>query len=346
LAEQLNRVDYLVPLIASQWSFRHVRAEHRIALLLGEQLEQIGEARNDVPQQLLGRLLHGCSHLFLGEFATAHATLERSLGLADPAHRPIEGLPFEPYATLLANLGRTLAYSGYIDRARSRMDKALSEVRQSQRAHTLAHILNFATLLDWLTHSPLAHLDELFAIANEHGFPFFSCWVKAYRGQSLVVDGQAEEGLSLLTHGFAELRTSGAFCGIPMVLTWLAEAYTMLGRREEGLECLAEALRTVEATDERLNEAELLYRVRGDLLNAAGEHGGAEQYYRKAIATAERQGAKLFQLRASTSLAKLWRDQGKRQEVIDLLGPIYQWFTEGFEARDLKDAKALLDGMR
>jgi tetratricopeptide (TPR) repeat protein len=191
LAEQLNRVDYLVPLIASQWSFRHVRAEHRIALLLGEQLEQIGEARNDVPQQLLGRLLHGCSHLFLGEFATAHATLERSLGLADPAHRPIEGLPFEPYATLLANLGRTLAYSGYIDRARSRMDKALSEVRQSQRAHTLAHILNFATLLDWLTHSPLAHLDELFAIANEHGFPFFSCWVKAYRGQSLVVDGQA-----------------------------------------------------------------------------------------------------------------------------------------------------------
>jgi predicted ATPase len=102
----------------------------------------------------------------------------------------------------------------------------------------------------------------------------------------------------------------------------------------------------VEATDERLTEAELLYRVRGDLLNAAGEHGGAEQYYRKAIATAERQGAKLFQLRASTSLAKLWRDQGKRQEVIDLLGPIYQWFTEGFEARDLKDAKALLDGMR
>ena len=81
----------------------------------------------------------------------------------------------------------------------------------------------------------------------------------------------------------------------------------------------------------------------GDLLNAAGDQSGAEQHYRQAIAVAERQSAKLFQLRASTSLARLWRDQGKRAEARDLLGPIYNWFTEGFDAPDLKDAKALLD---
>ena len=81
----------------------------------------------------------------------------------------------------------------------------------------------------------------------------------------------------------------------------------------------------------------------GDLLNAAGNQPGAEQHYRQAIAVAERQSAKLFQLRASTSLARLWRDQGKRAEARDLLGPIYSWFTEGFDAPDLKDAKALLD---
>ena len=107
--------------------------------------------------------------------------------------------------------------------------------------------------------------------------------------------------------------------------------------------CLAEAARIIETTDERVGEAELLHRVRGDLLNAAGDRSAAEQHYRQAIAVAERQSAKLLQLRASASLARLWRDQGKRAEARDLLGPIYNWFTEGFDAPDLKDAKALLD---
>ena len=81
----------------------------------------------------------------------------------------------------------------------------------------------------------------------------------------------------------------------------------------------------------------------GDLLNAAGDRSGAERHYLQAIAVAERQSAKLFQLRASVSLARLWRDQGKRPEARDLVGPIYNWFTEGFDAPDLKDARALLD---
>ena len=92
-----------------------------------------------------------------------------------------------------------------------------------------------------------------------------------------------------------------------------------------------------------INEAEFRYRVPGDLLKASGDQSGAERHYRQAIAVAERQSAKLFQLRASVSLARLWRDQGKRVEAHDLLGPIYNWFTEGFDAPDLKDAKALLD---
>jgi predicted ATPase len=86
-----------------------------------------------------------------------------------------------------------------------------------------------------------------------------------------------------------------------------------------------------------------LHRIRGDLLNATSDRAAAEHDYRQAIAVAERQSAKLFQLRASASLARLWRDQGKRADARDLLGPIYNWFTEGFDAPDLKDAKALLE---
>jgi predicted ATPase len=131
--------------------------------------------------------------------------------------------------------------------------------------------------------------------------------------------------------------------GLPRLLASLANVSATLGQPAEAWNYLAEAARLVEATDERMYEAEVLYRVPGDLLNAAGDRSGAEQHYHQAIAVAERQSARLFQLRASTSLARLWHDQGKRVEAHDLLAPIYGWFTEGFDAPDLKEAKALLD---
>jgi predicted ATPase len=158
-----------------------------------------------------------------------------------------------------------------------------------------------------------------------------------------VLLGQAQEGLVLLTQGQAVLGATGSVLSRALLLTWLAEAYTMLGQPAQERNYLAEAAQIVETTGERYLEAELLHRVPGDLLNAAGDQSTAEQHYRQAIAVAERQSAKLFQLRASVSLARLWRDQGKRVEACDLLAPIYDWFTEGFDAPDLRDAKALLD---
>jgi predicted ATPase len=105
---------------------------------------------------------------------------------------------------------------------------------------------------------------------------------------------------------------------------------------------LAEAGEIIEATDERHHEAEV-YRLQGDLMNAAGDRQAAERSYHRAIAAAERQNAKGLEIRAATSLARLWRDQGKRTEARDLLAPIYGWFTEGFDTPVLQDAKALLD---
>ena len=122
---------------------------------------------------------------------------------------------------------------------------------------------------------------------------------------------------------------------------WLAEAYATLGQPVEGLNCLVEAARIIESTEERVHEVEL-HRLRGDLLNITGDRSAAERSCRQAIAVAEHQSAKLLQLRASTSLAHLWRDQGKRDEARELLAPVYGWFTEGFDTRDLKEAKALL----
>jgi tetratricopeptide (TPR) repeat protein len=346
LAEQLDQPVYLVPLIVGQCSFHTARAEHRLALPLGKQLEKIGGLRNDATAQLLGRLFHGITRFFLGEFVAARALLEQCMGLADPSHRIKAGLSFDPYARMLAYLALTLTYLGHIDQGRLRMDEALSESRRLRHIHTLAITLFFANWLDWLTGSPdEVHLAEGMALTTEHGFRFYSGFALAFRGRSLIALMQAQEGVALLRQGLAELRSSGGVVSTPMVLTWLAEAHAMLGQPAEERDCLSEAARIVETTDERVSEAELLYRVPGDLLNAAGNRPAAGRHYLQAITVAERQSAKLFQLRASTSLARLWRDQGKRTEAHNLLGPIYHWFTEGFDAPDLKDARALLDEM-
>jgi predicted ATPase len=122
----------------------------------------------------------------------------------------------------------------------------------------------------------------------------------------------------------------------------LAEAYAKLGQPIEGLNYLAEAAQIIETTEERVGEAEL-HRLRGDLLNAMGDRAATERDYHQALEFAKRQSAKLWELRAATSLARLWRDQGKRTEARDLLAPVYRWFTEGFDAPVLKQAKALLD---
>jgi predicted ATPase len=187
------------------------------------------------------------------------------------------------------------------------------------------------------------HGEEFLTLSSENDFPFYLGWARAFQGQALTTVGQAEEGLAQLRQGLAEVRATVGAVSMPMLLTFLAEAYAAVGQRGEEQNCLAEAARIIETTDERVSEPELLHRVPGDLLNAAGDLSGAEQHYRQAIAVAERQSAKFFQLRASTSLARLWRDQGKRREARDLLCPIYNWFTEGFDAADLKDAKALLE---
>jgi tetratricopeptide (TPR) repeat protein len=245
---------------------------------------------------------------------------------------------------MLAYLALTLAHLGYIDQALSRMDQALLEaspVQQRQCAGRPAPLRQLGRLAHRRTRHPRRGSP---GPATGHGFPFFHGFVLAQRGRSLIVFGQAKEGFILLTQGLAHVRATGSILSTPMLLTWLAETCALLGQPAGALNSLAEAARVVETTEERIYEAEL-HRVRGDLLSASGDRSAAERHYRQAIAVAERQSAKLFQLRASTSLARLFRDQGKRLDARDLLGPIYDWFTEGFDAPDLKDAKALLDDL-
>jgi predicted ATPase len=158
----------------------------------------------------------------------------------------------------------------------------------------------------------------------------------------LTALGQAQDGLAVLARGLSVLRAAGAVVHTPRALCFLAEAHAKVGHLQEAQKCLVEALQLIETTQERSGEVEL-HRLRGDMMNARGDQAAAEQNYHRALAVAERQSAKTFGLRAATSLARLWRDQGKCTEAHDLLAPVYGWFTEGFDTPVLRDARALID---
>ena len=152
------------------------------------------------------------------------------------------------------------------------------------------------------------------------------------------------EGISLLRRGSAAYRATGAGMWMPHYTALMAEAHEIAGQLEEGLALLDEALQIAERTGERWLEA-VLYRHKGQLLLRQGHSEAAEELYRRALSIAVDQRAKLWELRAAASLARLRRDEGRPAEARDLLAPIYGWFTEGFATPDLKEAKALLDAL-
>jgi predicted ATPase len=155
--------------------------------------------------------------------------------------------------------------------------------------------------------------------------------------------GQEEEGLAQIHQGTAAVRATGAAAFIPYLWTLVAEVANHLGRTEDALQALAEAHTLVEQFEERWWEAEIC-RLRGVVLlrRPGTSQAEAEAWLQRALETARRQEAKSLELRAAMSLAKLWQSQSKHQEAYDLLAPVYNWFTEGFDTADLQEAKRLL----
>ena len=189
--------------------------------------------------------------------------------------------------------------------------------------------------------------EELMALSTEQGFAYWPGVATAMKGWVLAERGQGEAGIAELRSAMATIRAIGTVAELPWYLALLAGAHGIVGQTAEGLDAIAEALALVASTNERFYEAEI-YRLKGELLlKDSGSNTGAEaeSCFRQALDIARVQSAKSWELRAATSLARLWRDQGQRTEAHDLLAPVYGWFTEGFDTADLKDAKALLDAL-
>ena len=346
LAEQLDRADCLIPLIAGQQFFHMFRAEWRVAETLNPLIEKIATERNDVATLLCARHCEGTIRFHLAEFVTANTLFQQCQLIREPAHRAALStlLPQDPYVHVLAWMAITLTHLGFVEEGRERVAEGLSEATRLGHVYSHAFMLIFAAWSACTAKSPQEvrrYAEELVSICEEHGFPHWWGWGNCSLGRSLVMLGQAQEGINSLKKGLSAVRATGAITSTPAALLWLAEAYSAHGQVDEALDYIAEAGHVIDATDERCLEAEL-YRLRGDVLMRKGNQVTAEANYRQAIAVAKRQSAKVFDLSAANRLARLWRDQGKPQQARELLAPIYGWFTEGFDTLDLKEAQALL----
>jgi predicted ATPase len=285
--------------------------------------------------------------MYLGDFAAARGYLEQGLLLYEPVQRASQAelAPGDTFISMTALLVSVLASSGHLDQARSQCHAMLSEARRMGHAFSLTYGLYFVCHSGWLVRADPADLlqvaDEMLALSNEGGFAYWRGLGLVARGWCLSRSRRTEEGIPLIATGLAELRATGTMVNSPNTLIRVADAFNAAGQPEAALAHLAEALRLADATQIRWGQADML-RLRGDLLMLTGDCIAAEASFQDAIALARGQTAKLFELRSATSLARLWRDQGKIADAQALLAPVYNWFTEGFDAPDLVEAKALL----
>jgi predicted ATPase len=242
---------------------------------------------------------------------------------------------------------------GYPDQALKRSQEALALARELDHLFSLVEIVAYAgCMFNSLRHDAQAVKDdaeELTRLAGEKQWPTWLGLAARYRGEALAMLGQVQEGMAQMREGMAIDRSEDAGLWLPETLGALAEAQAKSGNPQEGLATLAEALDLMEQTDERCWEAEL-HRLRGELLLMQGERTEtgaglhqAERCFQRAIEVARRQKARSWELRATTNLARLWQAQGRVDEAREALAKIYDWFTEGFNTRDLQEAKALLD---
>jgi len=181
-------------------------------------------------------------------------------------------------------------------------------------------------------------------LADEKGALLWKAIGMAQRGCVMALTGKASDAVHVLTSGITASRSTGATLWMPLYLSCLARAHVDLGKFDDAWRCIGEAMTAVETTKERWYEAEL-NRLAGEiaLQSPKPDTIKAEDHFERALSVARRQQAKSWELRAATSMARLWRDQGKPQQARELLAPVYNWFTEGFDTPDLKEAKALLD---
>jgi class 3 adenylate cyclase/predicted ATPase len=349
LCRQIDNPRHLFRTMWGLWHFYRGRGALQRARHLGDELLGLAERCGDPMLLLAAHQALGHSLYHLGEFSAALSHLEQTRPGLDPKldRSPHLRYGVAPGVQGLASLAQLLWCLGYPDQALQRSREAVGSARELSHVHSLTCSMYFAIRLH-LLRGEIREADELaeatLTLSRKHGFTFWTALIVFMQGWSLCQQRRGAEGLARMRTGFAAAEATGTKMMRPMFCALLAQAYGEVGQLDEAWRTLSDTLDAIEESGQRHYEAEA-YRFRGELhLHQA--HADVEQAsisFQRALDIARHQQAKSWELRAATSLARLWRDQGRRAEAHDLLAPVYGWFTEGFDTADLKDAKALLE---
>ena len=357
LCQQLGETRQLFPALFGLRTFYHVGGEFLAARELGEQLLGLAQQKQDPALLVEAYRALGSALFHLGEFGMAQAHLEQGMTFYDAQrhHSHVFLYGTEPGVFGLSYAAWALWHLGYPDQALQKSKAARTLAQERSHPFSLAGAQILTAVLHQLRRDRALtqeRAEAAITLAREHGFPVWLGQGTVLQGCARVDQGQVEEGMSQLRQGLATRQAIGAGIFQSYFLALLAEAYGKAGQAEEGLAALAEALTLVDKTEERFYEAEL-YRLKGELtlqskvqsLKSKVEED-AEECFRKAIDIARRQQTKSLELRATMSLVRLWQQRSKQHVAHKMLFEIYNWFTEGFDTKDLQEAKALLQELK
>jgi class 3 adenylate cyclase/tetratricopeptide (TPR) repeat protein len=326
------------------------RGEVERGRALAAEVLAAAEVRSDREQAVFGHTNVAFPEHYQGKFASSLAHCERAIALYDSAlhHGHTRVLGNDQGIGALSFSAWNLWYLGQPDAALARARETVALARGLDDPFSLAFALFFEAVVHWYRRDSAAQREratEVVALSEVQGFPLWFGLGRALHAAARVVAGNAG-ALPEILDGMAGVGETGSQGGAPTLFAVLAEAQRAAGQLAEAQGTVAAGLAVAAQMGQPLFDADL-HRLDGDLLLATG--GTADEAaarYHRALAIAREQGARSLELRAATSLARLWRDQGKRAEARDLLAPVYATFTEGFDTRDLQDAKALLEELR
>ena len=349
LGEPPDDLSLQLSALFGQWIVNFISFNGDVARELAVRLLAFGEKEGTAVPLMVGHRTMASTLAFMGDLVEAKAHYNEALALYRPAEhrRLMTRFGQDLRVTCLAFRSMDLWLLGYPEAALKDADCALMEARQIEHAATLMFTLNFPILINTYCGNYDAaneRIKELVVLAEEKGAPFRKAEGVLRRGYVLTLTGKATKAVEMVTSGIDLWRSAGSTIFTPEHEFMLAIAYADSGQFDQAWRCIGEAMTAMQATKERWCEAEA-HRVAGEIAfkSPQPDVAKAQAYFEQSLAVARAQQARSWELRAAMSLARLLTDQGKRQTAHDLLAPIYDWFTEGFDTSDLLKAKALLD---
>jgi predicted ATPase len=350
IADRLEDTEYQLRALWGLWSHRMSSGEYRAALAFVERFRGLAAKHPDPAPRLIADRMVGSMRLYMGDQTEARRHIEHMLSsYVDPLHRShMIRFVWDQRVAGEIILAVILWLQGFPDQAVGTVQRTMERARASDHAISLCYTLARAACPVALWVGDLAAAECYVSMLLDHSAKLaMAVWQaegRCFKGMLLIRRDRGDTGLRLLRTALDELRETGSALRDSAFLCALVEGLAGAGQVAEGLAAVDQALKRSESSGERWCIAELL-RVKGELIlleNGPGAAAAAEDHFREALDSARRQGALSWELRAATSLARMWRGQGRSKQARELLAPVFDRFTEGFDTADLKATKALL----